>query len=64
MSTKYYAHFLLRERAPQIMNEYRGVVEVSRAPSHRDANAATSLLAKNFECEPGDIQVLQWARLQ
>ena len=30
MSIKYYTHFLLQERSPKGMSEFRGVVEVSR----------------------------------
>jgi hypothetical protein len=63
MSIKYYTHFLLQERAPKGMSEFRGVVEVSRILPRGDLKEAASVLAKNFECESKDIKVLQWSRL-
>ncbi|HEX7011131.1 MAG TPA: hypothetical protein VF193_10495 [Steroidobacter sp.] len=63
MSVKYYTHFLLQERAPKGLSEFRGVVEVSRALTRGDLKEAASILAKNFECESRDIKVLQWSRL-
>ncbi len=63
MSIKYYTHFLLQERSPKGMSEFRGVVEVSRVLSRGDLKEAASVLAKNFECESKDIKVLQWSRL-
>ena len=62
-SIKYYTHFLLQERSPKGMSEFRGVVEVSRVLSRGDLKEAASVLAKNFECESKDIKVLQWSRL-
>ncbi len=63
MSIKYYTHFLLQERSPKGMSEFRGVVEVSRVLNRGDLKEAASVLAKNFECESKDIKVLQWSRL-
>ena len=63
MSIKYYTHFLLQERSPKGMSEFRGVVEVSRVLSRGDMKEAASVLAKNFECDTKDIKVLQWSRL-
>jgi hypothetical protein len=63
MSIKYYTHFLLQERSPKGMSEFRGVVEVSRVMGRGDVKEAASVLAKNFECESKDIKVLQWSRL-
>jgi hypothetical protein len=63
MSIKYYTHFLLQERAPNGLSEFRGVVEVNRVLSRGDLKEAASVLAKNFECESKDIKVLQWSRL-
>ena len=60
MSIKYYAHFILRERMPRSMNEYRGVIEVNGA---RDMREAASMLAKNYKCDSKDITVLHWSRL-
>ena len=63
MSIKYYAHFILRERMPRAMSEYRGVIEVNRARPHDDMREAASMLAKNFECDSKDIKVLHRSRL-
>jgi hypothetical protein len=63
MSIKYYTHFLLQERTPRGMSEFRGVVEVSRVLARNDLKEAATVLAKNFECESKDIKVLQWSRL-
>lgn len=63
MSIKYYTHFLMQERAPKGLSEFRGVVEVSRVLNRGDLKEAASVLAKNFECETKDIKVLQWSRL-
>ncbi len=63
MSIKYYTHFLLQERAPKGMSEFRGVVEVNRTLLRGDLREAASVLAKNFECDTKDIKVLQWSRL-
>jgi hypothetical protein len=63
MSIKYYTHFLLQERAPKGLSEFRGVVEVNRVLARGDMKEAASVIAKNFECESKDIKVLQWSRL-
>lgn len=63
MSIKYYTHFLLQERTPKGMSEFRGVVEVSRVLLRGDVKEAATVLARNFECESRDIKVLQWSRL-
>jgi hypothetical protein len=63
MTIKYYTHFLLQERSPKGMSEFRGVVEVNRVLSRGDLKEAASVLAKNFVCESKDIKVLQWSRL-
>ena len=50
MSIKYYTHFRLKESAPGVLTEYRGVVELSRAVSRSDSQVAAEVLARNFEC--------------
>ena len=40
MSIKYYTHFLLQERSPKGMSEFRGVVEVNRVLSRGDMKEA------------------------
>jgi hypothetical protein len=63
MSIKYYTHFLLQERTPKGLSEFRGVVEVNRVLARGDLKEAASVLAKNFECDTKDIKVLQFSRL-
>jgi hypothetical protein len=63
MSIKYYTHFVLRERMPRCMNEFRGVIELNRAVSRGDPKQALAVLAKTFACESKDITILQWSRL-
>jgi hypothetical protein len=63
MSVKYYTHFLMQERAPKGLSEFRGVVEVNRSMPRGDLREATAVLARNFECDSKDIKILQWSRL-
>jgi hypothetical protein len=63
MSVKYYTHFLMQERQPKGLSEFRGVVEVNRTMPRGDLREATQVLARNFECESKDIKILQWSRL-
>src|SRR5262245_16136308 len=63
MSVKYYTHFLMQERAPKGLSEFRGVVEVNRQMQRNDLREAAAVLARNFECDTKDIKILQWSRL-
>ena len=63
MSVKYYTHFLLDERHAPGLNEFRGVIEVTRKMPKGDIREAAVVLARNFECDSRDIKVLQWSRL-
>jgi hypothetical protein len=63
MSVKYYTHFLMQERQPKGLSEFRGVVEVNRVMPRGDLREATAVLARNFECDTKDIKILQWSRL-
>ena len=63
MSIRYYTHFLLREGSSELMNEYRGVVELNRAPRRDGEQAAARVLSKQLECEPAHVTVLCWSRL-
>jgi hypothetical protein len=47
MTIKYYTHFLLQERSPKGMSEFRGVVEVNRVLSRGDMKEAASVLARH-----------------
>jgi hypothetical protein len=71
MSVKYYTHFLMQEaqvreaakEAVKGLSEFRGVVEINRDMRRGDFREAARVLARNFECEAGDIKILQWSRL-
>ena len=74
MSVKYYTHFLLQEQPAGVllgeaaamsagMSEFRGVVEVNRRMRRDDLREAARVLARNFECDVKDIEVLQWSLL-
>ncbi len=75
MSIKYYTHFLMQEHSPGVllgeaassmaagMSEFRGVVEVNRRMRRDDFREAARVLARNFECDVKDIEVLQWSLL-
>ena len=53
MSIKYYTHFLLQERSPKGMSEFRGVVEVNRQLLRGDLKEAASP-SKRKRARPGD----------
>ena len=46
MSVKYYTHFLMQERAPKGLSEFRGVVEVNRQMLRNDMREAAAVLAR------------------
>jgi hypothetical protein len=64
MSAKYYTHFIAQQEGAIEYNEYQGVVEFlgrnGSAPGNRDI---ARLLARSFDLEETDIQVLQWQKL-
>lgn len=59
-SVKYYAHFLIQEKPPGSIQEYRGVVEVSRVCEN---SGAPRVLAKTFACNVKAIKLLVWSRM-
>lgn len=64
MSFKYYAHFLVDQPEPSLMQEYRGVVELDQQPSRgREFTEAVRIIARNLGRPSQDVKVLQWARL-
>jgi hypothetical protein len=63
MSVKYYTHFIAQSAGAVEYNEYRGVVELlDRSNIEGDRNIAR-MLARSFDLEETDIQVLQWDHL-
>lgn len=64
MSVKYYTHFIAQLKGTIEFSEYRGVVELlgDGPGAHKDQEIAR-VLARSFDLEENDIQVLQWDQL-
>jgi hypothetical protein len=64
MSLKYYTHFIAHLQGAMEYSEYRGVVELLGEPAavQKDREIAR-VLARSFDLEENDIQVLQWDQL-
>ena len=64
MSAKYYTHFIAQSEDAIEYSEYRGVVELldRTGQVHGDRDIA-KMLARSFDLEENDIQVLQWHQL-
>ena len=61
MSAKYYTHFIAQSEDAIEYNEYRGVVELlGRAGGVDGDREIARMLARSFDLEETDIQVLQW----
>jgi hypothetical protein len=64
MSVKYYTHFIAQSEGAVEYNEYRGVVElVDRSSRVEGDREIARMLARSFDLEENDIQVLQWDHL-
>jgi len=64
MSVKYYTHFIAQSEGAIEYNEYRGVVELLGQSGHVDGDRDIArMLARSFDLEETDIQVLQWDHL-
>ena len=64
MSAKYYTHFIAHSDDAIEYNEYRGVVELlGRSGSVEGGRDIARMLARSFDLEETDIQVLQWHQL-
>ena len=64
MRKKFYTRFLLRSTDDGFADEYSGVVEVS-APANQvlDPVEIETLLAKNFQRDADDVELLNWSRV-
>jgi len=64
MGIKYYTHFIAQQDGAIEFSEYRGVVELLGRASleHGDRDIAR-VLARSFDLDEADIQVLQWHQL-
>jgi hypothetical protein len=64
MRARYYTRFLLRSAAPGFADEYSGVVELNHAANRvLDPAEIEALLAKNFQMEIANVELLNWSRL-
>jgi hypothetical protein len=64
MSAKYYTHFIAQQDGAIEYSEYRGVVELlGRTGSVDNDREIARVLARSFDLEEADIQVLQWHQL-
>jgi hypothetical protein len=64
MSVKYYTHFIAQSEGAVEYNEYRGVVELlDRSATVEGDRDIARMLARSFDLEENDIQVLQWDHL-
>ncbi|HWJ35451.1 MAG TPA: hypothetical protein VNR70_09290 [Steroidobacteraceae bacterium] len=64
MSAKYYTHFIAQSEDAIEYSEYRGVVELlDRSAKMQGNRDIAKMLARSFDLEETDIQVLQWHQL-
>jgi hypothetical protein len=64
MSAKYYTHFIAQSEDAIEYSEYRGVVELLDRSAKVEGNRdIAKMLARSFDLEETDIQVLQWHQL-
>ena len=64
MSAKYYTHFIAQAEDAIEYSEYRGVVELlDRSAKMQGNRDIAKMLARSFDLEETDIQVLQWHQL-
>jgi hypothetical protein len=64
MSAKYYTHFIAQSEDAIDYSEYRGVVELLGQSGNVQGNREIAkMLARSFDLEESDIQVLQWHQL-
>jgi hypothetical protein len=64
MSAKYYTHFIAQSEDAIEYSEYRGVVELLGQSGRLKGNKdIAKMLARSFDLEETDIQVLQWHQL-
>lgn len=64
MRAKYYTRFLLRSSEESFADEYSGVVELNHgADQLLDPTDIEELLAKNFQMEVEQVELLNWSRL-
>jgi hypothetical protein len=64
MHAKYYTRFLLKSGNAGDADEYTGVVELNQpANTVLDPQEIEAILAKNFNLEVNDVELLNWSRV-
>jgi hypothetical protein len=64
MHAKYYTRFILRGGEPGYADEYSGVVEVNHAVDQvLEPQEIEAMLARNFQREDDDVELLNWSRI-
>lgn len=64
MSAKYYTHFIAQPAGAIEFKEYRGVVELlGRTRDSQGRQDIARLLARSFDLEECEIEILQWQQL-
>ena len=64
MHAKYYTRFLLKSGEEDLADEYTGVVELNQpANTVLDPHEIEAILAKNFNLEANDVELLNWSRV-
>jgi len=63
MSLKYYTHFIAQSEGAIEYSEYRGVVELLGQSTVQGDREIARMLARSFDLDETDIQVLQWDHL-
>ena len=64
MHAKYYTRFLLKSGERRFADEYTGVVELNQpANTVLDPQEIEAILAKNFNLEANDVELLNWSRV-
>ena len=64
MHAKYYTRFLLKSAAGAEADEYTGVVELNQpANTVLDPQEIEAILAKNFNLDANEVELLNWSRV-
>ena len=64
MHAKYYTRFILKSSDASVADEYTGVVELNQpANTVLDPQEIEQILARNFNIEANDVELLNWSRV-
>lgn len=64
MHAKYYTRFLLKAAEAGLADEYTGVVELNHpANTVLDPQEIEAILARNFNLDATDVELLNWSRV-